>query len=136
MSSKLRHLSACLLLLWILPSLSAAAVGWHQTLTAGEAGEHHHGHAETHGHIDLAALLANVVEHGHHHEETEATPDHSHDVTLTPSKVTAKPHLEVVATPSPAAHIAMSSPPMQIADKAPRLKPPPPLFTSHCSLLL
>lgn len=156
-------LSLLLGVLWLLPSLAACAVGLHLVVehgahehgADGQAGiEHGHAHHEhgAHGHDEpaehehsghehSATTIAEVLFHGHHHEEAEPS-DHSHGVTVssafTLAKLSPKSLLlessSVTSPTSPALPIHGVAWPEGIRGSTDRGSPP--LFTAHCSLLI
>ncbi len=91
-----------------------------------------HDDHDEHGHHELALELAKAATHGHHHEA--ATPAHDHSAV--------RPAAPAAATPgvctAPLAPLTVG-PPTPAVSGLERRPPPtgsPPLFRSHCALLL
>ena len=152
-----RLLTVLILLGWIVPQSTALAWSLHLGLDGHEelhhlAGpghshppgqDHHHPHTydsepacdHLAHRVGLAALVETLA-HGHSHEDSEAAPDHEHEAPANGAKTIA--HGQVLTCslgPEP-----LQPPSAEAAeldgDRALRSGPPPPLFTTHCSLLL
>ena len=124
---------AIVVVLWLTPSLLVCGVGLHLALEhppqAGHAG------ASEADHDQIASTLAQVAFHGHRHEQAEA-PDHSHEVTISPSRAPERADSLLAQTPLGSPVAAAAPGPIPRAHGTTERAPEPPLFTSHCSLLL
>lgn len=153
----MRHLSPRLLVLaillaWMAPGIGALSVGLH--LAHGHHGSDAQLHDEGHDHphhthpqheqareiADLARAAVHGHHHGHHHDQgrphdigTDA--DHEHDARLSASTPLPRA-LPLLATAHPSKiDVAVPVEPSRLGP-SPRARPPGPLFTVHCSLLL
>lgn len=129
MSAK-RLISALIVASWLAPSVGALGVGLHLAL------DHRHHHVPGDGeHARELTDLLRTVAHGHHHD-AEAIPDHAHEARLDGRAPAIRPAAaSAAALVSPACAPAAPSPRTGL-DAHPRRAPPPPLFTTHCALLL
>jgi hypothetical protein len=118
-----RLLVLVLVAAWLLPAAGAVWVQLHVAL-------HHEGHEHA-GAVDGTAAV--VVDHGGHRHVTPE-PELPHPARRTQSAADAA--LAAPAVAAPATVLAASTPQVPAHDLLLRRAPPPPLFTSHCALLL
>ena len=123
-----RLLVLVLVAAWLLPAAGAVWVQLHVAL-------HHEGHEHA-GAVDGTAAVA--VDHGGHQHLTPE-PELPHPARRTQSAADtalAAPAVAAPAVAAPATVLAASAPQVPAHDLLLRRAPPPPLFTSHCALLL
>jgi hypothetical protein len=113
--------TALLLLIgWQAPALAAVSIGIHLA-------------SDGHAHHELAIELALAATHGHHHEVATAPHDHSAVRVTVPSA----PTLGLAGRPLELAAARTLAPACSAPE--PDASPPtgsPPLFYTHCALLL
>lgn len=147
--------SVALMAIWLFPGVLSGTLAMHLTWghsvqTHTHDAEHHHddSHEGVHEHQheadcrlgpghheDLASTLADIIHHGHQHDEAE-TADHEHDVRIQTPHPFEKPNLQTAAwlpKPSPALSL---TPSVLAIPTASDPASPPPLFTANCSLLI
>lgn len=91
-----------------------------------------HDDHDEHGHHELALELATASTHGHHHEA--ATPAHDHGAVRPAAPAAATP--AVCAAPLAPSTIGPPAPAAARFERRPPSTGSPPLFRSHCALLL
>ncbi|MEM6456169.1 MAG: hypothetical protein AAF772_13820 [Acidobacteriota bacterium] len=124
-----RWVAAALGILWLLPSLAICCLGFHLALA-----HHPHAHGE-HAHAEhaSAAVVAEIVFHGHHHAHAD-TADHSHPTIHTLSRLPERPSIAQAPVDRPFAHANTASRAIDRIDAPPRAVPA--LFHTHCALLI
>ncbi len=122
-----RVAAVAVLALWMAPNVTALGIGLHLAL------DHHGAHQLPHVHA--LSDLAQAASHGHHHPEADAR-DHQHEAIASAVGGRWKPESVPVAVLRARVASEGCLSPESLSPQRPRRAPPPPLFTSYCSLLL
>ncbi|MEM9556836.1 MAG: hypothetical protein AAGC60_21430 [Acidobacteriota bacterium] len=126
-----------------LPSLGAGAVGWHHATHHHADGHAAGGHSADGHHVPESSTaehapceVADVVFHGHHHEETDGE-DHSHGSRLVvPSPSVAHQSVAPAVSMGPVVAVEPGDLGLRPREEREQAAAPVPLFTVQCSLLI